>query len=169
MRKITFLSLALALCSMFNASAKNTKLGAGADLTAAITTAADGDTITLTSASVYTVGDYQTIGSIVLQGDPTLPTKPIVRELTPGGTNGLFYLQNNGASPSFDNLVLDANGNYRVIFAYSDLIGDITVSNCDMINYMNCAIVSKGVADFSKSGSIYVENCTAKGVGSFIL
>ena len=168
MRKITFLSLALALCSMFNASAKNTKLGAGADLTAAITTAADGDTITLTSASVYTVADYQAIGSIILQGDPSLASKPIVREITPASANGLF-LVNSGASPSFDNLVLDANGNYRIIFAMCDVIGDISVTNCDLINYVNCAIVSKGVTNFSKSGSIYVENCTATGVGSFIL
>lgn len=168
MKKITFLSLALAICTMFSVSAKNTKLGAGAALAAAITTAADGDTITLTSASVYTVGDYQAIGSIVLQGDPTLPSKPIVKEITPASANGLFAI-NNAASPTFDNLILDANGNYRVISAMCDVIGDISVTNCDIINYVNCAIVSKGVTNFSKSGSIYVENCTATGVGMFLL
>ena len=168
MRKITFFTLSLAICSMFSVSAKNTKLGAGADLAAAITTAADGDTITLTSSSVYTVGDYQAIGSIVLQGDPSLTSKPIVKELSPSSLNGLFAV-NSGASPSFDNLVLDANGNYRVILAMCDVIGDISVTNCDLINYINGAIVSKGVTNFSKSGSIYVENCTATGVGMFIL
>ena len=168
MKKITFLSLVLTLCIMFSVNAKNTKLGAGADLGAAITTAADGDTITLTSASVYTVGDYQPIGSIVLQGDPSLQSKPIVKELTPSSANGLFF-PNSGASPSFDNLILDANGNYRVIFCYGDIIGDVSVTNCDIKNYINGAIVSKGINDFSKSGSIYVENCTATGVGMFIL
>ena len=168
MKKLTFLSLTLAFTSMFSLSAKNTKLGAGADLGAAITTAADGDTITLTSASVYTIPDYQPIGSIVLQGDASLSSKPTVRELTASSTNGLFALKE-GGSPSIDNLILDANGNYRVLFCLVDLIGDISITNCDIINYINGAIVSKGVTDFSKSGSIYVENCTATGVGMFLL
>lgn len=162
MKKITiFLFSALLSAFLSSASAKVISLNPGADVSAALAAASDGDIIELTQSGTYqwlAMIEINTLKSFTIRAKAGLTSRPVI-EGGPVVTFGFVFTRNStvlgNTTQTYDGVVFDGMNRATTFIILKCPIGyntDVTVNNCVMRGIVNPATPSN-ITAFTYSNS----------------